>query len=227
MKTIIAFLFPALFLLSCSDKYKSLADSAPKPDLSFNKDTIRIREKDYSNILFTNNGKLTLYFGQAGHQLNVSLSDTSNKVHFNYRGAIVPNGQPLLVMDSLNLFCTCDTAGIYPVDFFLTDQLGKTTNKTLYVKCSANQAATEAFFYRLVDNSIDQSWLYHFDASLSTKPDGIITMYHWSIDGQAIPSTSPFFDYTYHAVGIHIVGLYVTDDLNKNSDTVYQQFEIK
>jgi len=194
--------------------------------LSFNKDTLRNREKDYTNINSTGNGKLTLYFGEAGHQLNVQFSDTSGKVHFTYRGSQVIPGQPLIVIDSVNLFCSCDTAGIYGVDFFLTDQLGKTTTKTLIVKCSANQKATVGLYAYLTDDSQSQSWTYRLDGSTSFKTDGIITAYHFSINGQPILSNSPFLDFTFHAVGTHDLALYVTDDLGMNSDTVHRQILI-
>ena len=59
--------------------------------------------------------------------------------------------------------------------------------------------------------------------STSFKTDGIITGYHFSINGQAITSNTSFLDFTFHAVGMQDIGLYVTDDLGLNSDTIHRQ----
>lgn len=228
MKHLFQFVAAILLLAtSCNDKYKSIAGSAPKPGLAFNKDTLRIREKDYININSTNNGKLSLYFGNSVHQLNLQFSDTSGKVHFLYRGSEVISGQPLVVTDSLNLFCAADTAGIYPIDFYLTDQLGKTVTKTLWIKCSANQRPKAELFYYLLDGSQAQSWLYRTDGSLSSDSDGVIVQYHYAINGQVINTNHWLLDYTFHAVGIHDVSLYVTDDLGLHSDTLNKQINVK
>jgi hypothetical protein len=216
-----------LLLTACNDKYKSIVESAPKPALSFSNDTLRLREKDYTNINYSNNGKISLYFASGSHMLNLQFSDTSGKVHFLYRGTEVTSGQPLVVTDSLNLFCTADSAGIYPVDFYLTDQLGKTFSKTLIVKCAANQRPKAEFFYYLLDGSQSQSWLYRLDGSLTSDADGIITQYHYGVNGQQIRTNNRLLEYTFHAVGIHEVSLYVTDDLGLHSDTLHKQINIK
>ena len=220
-------IYVLILLSACSDKYQSLYESAPKPALSFNKDTITIREKDYRNINWTNNGKLTLYCGDQTHQLNIQFSDTSGKVHFNYLGDSLISGQPVLVMDSITVFVSCDTAGIYGIDFILIDQLGKITQKQLVVKCLGNQKAIASFFYMPLENNQLQSWNYVFDASNSAKTDGIITAYHYSINGQAVTTNQKVMYWTFHAKGTHTVNLYVTDDLGKNSDMFYKQITIE
>lgn len=214
-------------LSACSNKYESLYDSAPKPALSFSKDTVVIREKDYTNIRRTNNGKLTLYSPDQAHQLNIQFSDTSGRIHFAYRGEALQNGQPLVVMDSVAVFVSCDTAGLYTVDFFLTDLLGKVTQKQLIVNCLANQKAKARFFYVPLDSSQPQNWGYLFDASDSQKPDGIITAYHYSINGQQISTNQPVMNWNFHARGTHEISLYVADDLGKNSDTIHQKLIIQ
>ncbi len=65
-----------------------------------------------------------------------------------------------------------------------------------------------------------QNWPYRFNASLSSNADGMIREYHFSINGQPIVTTSPVMEYAFHAKGIHTIGLFVTDDLGKNSDTL-------
>lgn len=216
-----------IFLFGCSDKYQSLYESAPKPELSFNKDLLTIREKDYTNINLTNNGMLTIHCASASHQLNIQFADKNDKVHFMYRGEEIQNNQPIVAMDSVQLFCSCDTAGVYSVNFNVTDQLGKTAVKQLIVNCLANKAGTPSFFYVPLDNSELQSWQYVFDGSLSTEPDGIITAYHYSINGQMITTNKPVMNWTFHAKGTHDIGLYVTDDLGKNSDTLHKQLTIQ
>lgn len=226
MKTNI--LISLFFLLSaCSNKYESIVNSAPAPGLSFNKDTISIREKDYSNINWTNNGRLTFYCSSPNHELNLQLSDTSGKVHILYRGDDLINKSPLPVIDSVMVFCNCDEPGIYSVDCLLTDRLGKVSQKQIIVRCLSNQPARPSFLFSALDTYQLQSWPYRFDASLSQKPDGIITTYHFSINGQPVVSSIPVMDYVFHAKGTHDVGLFVTDDLGKNSDTIHQQILIQ
>lgn len=214
-------------LAACSDKYKSIYESAPAPGLTFSKEVVTIREKDYTNINFTNNGMLTIYCSSASHQLNIQFADKNDRVHFMYRGDEIQNSQPIVAMDSVILFCSCDSVGVYSIDFYLTDQLGKTTKKQLIVNCLANQAGTASFFCVPLGSTELQSWPYEFDGSLSTEPDGVITTYHYSINGQQIMTTKPVMNWTFHAKGTHDIGLYVTDDLGKNSDTLHKQIIIQ
>jgi hypothetical protein len=216
-----------LFLAACSNKYESIYNSAPAPGLTFNKDTVNIREKDYSNINWTDKGRLTFFCSSPNHELNLQLSDTSGKVHILYRGDDLINKSPLPVMDSIAVFCSCDTPGIYTVDCLLTDRLGKVGERQLIIHCLENQAAKPSFFYTLLDKSQMQNWFYRFDASLSQKPDGIITAYHFLINGQKVTTSQPVMDWFFHATGPQDIGLYVTDDLGKNSDTIHKQITIQ
>ena len=216
-----------VFLFGCSNKYESVVGTAPRPALSFNKDTIRIREKDYSNINLTGNGRLTIYCPNAGHQLNIVFSDTSGKAHFHYRGNLIQNGQALIVIDSVNLFVDCDTAGVYPIDILLTDQLGRMIQKQLVVKCAANQKAVPRFFYVPPSNNLLQSWPYLFDASNSNDPDGTIVAYQYFVNGQLISINSPVMNFTFHYKGEHTIGLFLVDDLGLHSDTIYQKITIQ
>ncbi len=215
-----------VFLGACSNKYESLYNSAPPPGLSFNKDTVTIREKDYTNINWTDHGKLAFFCSSPNNQLNLQLSDTSGKVHILYRGEDVLNKGPLLVMDSVLAFCACDTPGVYAVDCLLTDRLGKVSDKQLMVNCVANQPAKPSFFYTLLDKSQMQNWFYRFDASLSQKTDGIIVSYHFLMDGQPVTTSQPVTDWFFHSTGTHDIGLYLTDDLGLNSDTLHKQILI-
>ena len=215
------------FLMGCSNKYESLYNSAPAPGLSFNNDTIRIREKDYGNINRSNTGRLVFYCSSPNNQLNLQVSDTSGKVHILYRGEDVLNKGPLPVIDSIVVYCTSDTAGVYAIDCLLTDRLGKVNEKKLIVNCHANQPPSASFFFVPVDDYQLQNWPYHFDASLSMDPDGIIREYHFSIDGQPIVTSSPSMDWAFHAIGPHDIGLFVRDDLGRNSDTIHKQLTIQ
>ncbi|MEO8173472.1 MAG: hypothetical protein ABI581_10330 [Sediminibacterium sp.] len=222
------FCFYALvFLGACSNKYESVVNSAPTPQLSFSKDTVRIREKDYTNIRYTNNGKLMIHCSEARHELNISLEDTSSHVHVMYRGNEIVSGASLPVMDDIEVFVNADTAGVYAIDFYLRNRLGKTTKQTLIVQCLSNQEPVATFFSVALGQEQLQSWPYVFDASLSGKPDGLITAYHYSINGQAITTNQPVMNWTFHAKGEHLIGLYVTDDLGRNSATFTQKITIQ
>ncbi len=215
MKTLFAIL---LLFCACSDKYISLYQAAPAPVLYFNADTIRVREKDYLNINGT--GKLWLHSTPATQQMNIEYSDTSGKVHFWYRGVLLTESRRVIVAnDSTALFVSCDEPGIYAVDFYLTDQLGKTTSNQLIIKCAANQKIKTLLVAKFLDSAVLNNYNYLFDASGCVKPDGKIMSYHFTINGVTMQTVQPVFYWTFHSRGEQVVLLYAIDDLNEVSDT--------
>ncbi len=221
------FVILILLAIACNKKDDSLYNNAPRPDLSFNRDTFFIREKDQTNVKRTDAARLVVYCGDVDHQLNLQFSDSSGKVHIIYRGNEILSNQFLPVIDSVEHFIYADTAGIYPVDCFLTDRLGKVTQKKFVIKCLPNQKPVPSFFWILTDNSQLQNWGYLFDASISADVDGLITGYHFSINGQPFFTNQPSFSWNFHAKGEHDIALYVTDDLGINSDTLHQKLTIQ
>ncbi len=209
-----------VLLAGCSDKYDSLVQSAPPPVLSFGSDTLCIREKDPTNVNGTGKGVLTIYCSPAGHQFNLSFSDTSGKLHFVYRGVALADSKPFLVADNANrLYCYADAPGLYAVDFTLTDQLGKTCTRTLIVQCSAGIKPTAALSWEQI--GLDGgNWQYYFNASGSSQPFGAIMSYHYMIDGDKITVNHPMMKYFFHTPGMHAVSFYVIDDLSLSSDTL-------
>ena len=215
-----------LVLAGCSDKYNSLYDSAPSPLISFDKDTLSIREKDYSNINATNKGVLKFLCNAATHQLNLTLSDSSGRVHFEYKGVGIRNMQPLVITtDTFSLYCNCDTAGKYPVRFYLSDQLDKVSSRILLVDCAANKKAIPSFTYTAID-TVFENWSYRFDASASIKQDGIIQYYHFSINGIPFVTNTPVIEWVFHSKGLATISLFLSDDLKLNSDTITKTFLI-
>jgi hypothetical protein len=227
MKDIFLISVIAISFLSCNKKYDSLYNNAPRPALSFNRDTLFIREKDQTNIKRTDAGRLAVYCSDVEHELNLQFADSSHKVHIIYRGTEILSGQFLPVIDSVLLFVYADTLGLYPLNCFLTDRLGKVTQKQIIVKCLPNQKPTASFFSILTDNSQMQNWGYLFDTSISADVDGLITGYHFTINGQPLFSNQPSLNWNFHARGTHDIGLYVTDDLGLNSDTIHQKLTIQ
>ncbi len=205
-------------LYSCSDKYKSLYRSAPRPVMYFNADTIKVRERDFKNIMGT--GVLYLFSSPAAQQLNISYNDTSGgKVHFRYRDVLLVDSRPVIVAgDSTAVYVSCDLPGVYSVDVFLTDQLGKTTSRQLIIQCSADQQIRTALTARLIDSSLVDNWAYQFDAPC-LKPDGQIVAYHFTVNGSEMHTNVPYFFWTFHSRGEQTVSVYATDDLLKLSDT--------
>lgn len=216
-----------LFIAACSNKYASIKESAPKQELSFSKDTVRIRERDSTNVLWTNNGRLTIYCKDPDHQLNLMRDDTSSSVHVLYRGNEIKSGQSLPIADSIQVFLFADAPGIYAVDFYLTDRLGRMIQKTLIVKVGVNQRPVARFTWWSEAQTQLQSFPYVLDASSSSKPDGVINRYQFSINGQWIGSNDPVLKWVFHAKGEQVIGLYVVDDLGQGSDTVYQKINIQ
>lgn len=218
MQKIFYCLILLMLLFSCSDKYDSLYRSAPGPNLYFSSDTISVREKDFLNINGT--GKLWLHSTPATHQMNIEYSDTSGKVHFMYRGVLLTDSRRVIVAnDSTGLFVSCDEPGIYSVDFYLTDQLGKTTSNQLIIDCKANQKIKSSLVAVFVDSVQVDNWNYKFDATGCVKNDGKIIAYHFIINGNEMHTVQPIFYWTFHSRGEQTVSLYATDDLLQLSDT--------
>lgn len=222
MKKLLAIL---VLFSACSDKYDALYRYAPGPALFFNSDTITVRERDFLNINGT--GKLLLFSTPAAHQMNIQYSDTSGKVHFMYRGVLLVDSRPVIVAgDSTAVYVSCDQPGIYGVDFYLTDQLGKTTSRQLIVVCTANQKIKTALSARLIDSSVVDNWAYEFDGSGCIKPDGKIVAYHFTVNGNEMHTNVPYFFWTFHSRGEQTVSLYATDDLLQLSDTTTIKIQI-
>ncbi len=137
----------AIFLAAaCSNKYESVVASAPSLELSFNKDTIVIREKDYTNIRNTRHGMLTLYCRDVAHQLNLVRDDTNRVVHIMYRGDYIAPGKSLPVADSVLVYVMADQPGSYRLGFYLSDRLGRAVLKPVVVNVLKNAPATASFF---------------------------------------------------------------------------------
>lgn len=220
MKNLFLFCLLLLLITGCSDKYQSIYEAAPAPLLRFSTDTLFIREKDPTNINASNKGLLLLNCTPSGHQFNLSYSDTSGKIHFSYRGQLLPDLKPFVVADDVNsLYCYADTAGIYAVDFYLTDQLGKSTTRTLIVKCGQAQKPIVGLSWEEI-NHINDNWQYAFNASGSHQPYGSIVSYHYLFNAASIVVNRPLLKYNFHDAGLQQVSFFVVDDLGHSSDTL-------
>ncbi|HEX7691252.1 MAG TPA: hypothetical protein VF408_02625 [Sediminibacterium sp.] len=195
-------------------------------DLHFTRDTVYVREKDYSNINQTNNGMVMVYAAPAQHQLNLSYSETSGKVHFSYRGMRLTDSRPFVVAaDSSGLFCSADEPGVYSVDFYLTDQLGRVVHKALVVSCVQSAKPVVALQVEQAGASPD-NWMYYFDALQSRQPYGAILSYCYLINGQSVITTSPLLKWYFHQPGNQEVFFHVLDDLGISSDTLHYSIQI-
>ena len=216
---LIALLFG--ILQSCNNDYKALRDAAPIPVINMSKDTIKTREKDINNINQTDNGILYIK-SNSSHHLNIQIQDTSGFIHFEYKGIrLKTEFQPLLVTDdTTSVYCICDTAGVYGITFLLTDQLGKTASQKLIVKCYSSPLPVAAFTYQLIDSTQQDNWVYKIDATSSYKVYGKIVKYNFLINNQLIQNNTPAFSWSFHTRGLQTIKLAVTDDLQRNSDTL-------
>jgi hypothetical protein len=228
MKTYL-FLIWIIVVAACSDKYTSLYHAAPVPALAFNKlhDSMYIREKDPNNITGWLNPYLWMRATPSMQQMNIQYSDTSGRVHFVYRGVLMEDSKPIIVAgDSTSMFCHCDTAGVYTVDFYLTDQLGKVSSRTLYVNCLANDRAKPDLFLDFIDSTGIDNWSFRLDATRTSKLYGRIMGYYFSVDGVSLFSPTAVGHWVFHSRGEHTASLYVIDDLGLHSDTVTQKIMI-
>ena len=143
-------------------------------------------------------------------------------------GAQLQNNQPLIVAgDSTWVFIAVDTAGLYKIDLQITDQLGKTTKQSLFVKSLANTAPVASLSVTLIDSSQINNWTYNLDASTSKKSDGSIISFIYNINGQAITSSKNAIRWTFHERGWQRISLFVTDDLKRASDSTIQKLFIQ
>jgi len=225
MKKLIYLICVVLLINSCSDKYAVIANSAPGPFLVLSSDTIKVREKDYNNLNRT--GALWLHTIPDANPFNITFSDTSTKVHFMYRGALLSDSWPVIVAgDSTGIFVSCDESGIYAVEFYLTDQLGRTTSRELIVRCEKNHPPVADLTVQFQDSTQVDNWEYKLDASRSAKPDGLIKEYHFTINGTLVVTSQAYMIWTFHARGWQKIELFVVDDLGQVSDTITQNILI-
>jgi hypothetical protein len=214
-------------LAGCSNRKEVILSNASRPAIGFGKDTVRVREQDWTNVNATSNGKVTFYLRDAEHAMNMQVDDTSSRVHIMYRGNEIKTGESIPVLDSVLLYCVADAPGLYEVTIWLTDRLGRIEGYKLFIRCVANVAPKALFFWRDLGSEQLQTWNYGFDASNSNDPDGIISEYHYSINGQSIVTNQPLMNWAFHAKGQHTIGLHVIDELGKSSDTLYQNLTIQ
>ncbi len=225
MKNLLFFVLLAT-LAGCNDKYDSLVESAQPPVLYFASDTLHIREKDPTNINATGKGMLVIGCSPAGRQFNLSFSDTTDHLHFVYRGTQLKDSQPFVVTDNDNsLYCYADAPGMYAVDFFLTDQLGKTTSRKLIVDCSPGSKPIVALTWE-ESGSTAADWLYYFNASGSKQPFGSIVSYHYQFESDTVVVNRPMLKYFFHSAGSHPLSFFVVDDLGNSSDTLNYSIDI-
>ncbi len=213
-------------LASCSNQKDVIMQTASKPVIQFSKDTLHVREKDWTNVRATGNGNVTVYVSNPRHEMNIRIDSVPAAVHLLYRGTEISSGASIPVMDSVQLFCVVDLQGLYEIAIYLTDRLGRGETKKLFVRCVPSTMASPSFFWRDLGSEQMQSWNYVFDASNTSKPDGTISEYHYSINGQEISTNQPVIYWTFHAKGDHKIGLYVVDDLGNKSVTLYQTLAI-
>ncbi|NCI51315.1 hypothetical protein GWC95_15410 [Sediminibacterium roseum] len=214
-------LIAAVVMYGCSDKYKTIYSSALIPVLAFNHDTLHIREKDSLNITGWPNPILWVKSIPSLPVMHMMFSEPTGKVHFMYRQEPMRDSEPIIVAgDSTSLYCHCDMAGVYPVDFYLLDQLERVSTKQLIVNCLANDKARASLSVSFVDSSRTDNWAYRLDASATSKKYGRIYGYYFNVNGLPFYSFDAFVDYVFHARGEQKISVFVKDDLGLHSDTV-------
>ena len=107
------------------------------------------------------------------------------------------------------------TAGTYTVTLTVTDDRGATTSTTKDVVVAINRAPVASFTASCAER------VCAFDGGASSDPDGTIAGYLWSF-GDGTSSTEVAPSHTYAANGTYSVGLTVTDDQGRTTQTVKQ-----
>lgn len=216
----------AIIAVACSKRNDGVPVASGESVLRFSKDTVFVRRQDSLNINNTGNGMFLVYTNLYQHQLNLMYSEPSGRVHLSYRGVVLGDSQPFVVAaDSSGLFCYVDTPGIYTVDFYLTDQLGRVVTRSLVIKCTSGEKPVANLTFQQV-NIVPDNFQYFFNGSGSVQPYGRIVSYNYVIGGDTVVTNRAILKWFFHSSGVYLVDFWVIDDLNVSSDTLHHSIVI-
>jgi hypothetical protein len=211
--TTLIYLFFSLLLNSCSDKYSSLQRLNVAPQILTDKDSMTIREKDYSNY-YTGAGfiRITAKDSMAAG-MYLTVYDSTNHLEVFYDSVRLT--KPVAINQYTVLYIACKDTGVFPLTVKIVDRLEKESTKIIPVKVVANQLP-EAVLQVNPINYAPGVGIYNLDASKSFSAMSRIVHYTFLIDNNETSMVKPSIKTTLYS-GIHTIGLSVTDDLGARS----------
>ncbi len=213
IKYIVNSLCLILAITGCSDKYESLQRVNQPPVIITDRDSLKIRERDYMNH-YQGAGflRITVKDSMARGMHVIAIDSTGNLEVF-YDSVKMTKAIPL--NQASVVYVAAKQLGEFPLSITVIDRLDKTNTKTIPVRVVANTPPVAAFIISPTDYSSGKAQ-YSIDASMSTSEMSRIVSYTFYIDG--IPTTllTPKIKTTFYT-GDHTVGVVVTDDLGAKS----------
>ena len=202
-----------LILTGCSDKYESLQRVNQPPVIITDRDSLKIRERDYMNH-FQGAGflRITVKDSMAPGMHIVAIDSTGNLEVF-YDSVKMTKAIPL--NQASVIYVASKQVGVFPLSITVIDKLEKTNTKTIPVRVVANTPPVADFRMNPTDYSPGKAQ-YSIDASMSKSPMSRIITYTFYIDGVATTLLTPTIKTTFYT-GDHTVGVVVTDDLGAKS----------
>lgn len=202
-----------ILVASCSDKYISLQRIDVPPVIVTDKDSMTIRERDFSNYnrgagFIRVTAKDSLATG-----MNIKVYDSTGHLQVFYDSAKLVNVLPL--NQATVLFIACKDTGYYPLTIEVTDKVQQVGKRVIPVNVVANQIPETRFTMRTLDYGQGRVQ-YLVDASGSSSKMGRIVSYTYKIDSSESTLFVPTIKTTLYS-GEHIIGVVVTDDLGAKS----------
>jgi len=202
-----------LALLSCSDKYASLQRLNVAPQILTDKDSMTIREKDYSNY-FAGAGFIRITAKDSmATGMYLSVYDSTNHLEVFYDSTRLT--KPVAINQYTVLYIACKDTGVFPLTVKVVDRFEKESIRIIPVRVVANQVP-EAVLQVGIVNYAPGMGVYTIDASKSYSAMSRIIHYTFLIDNNETSLVNSSIKTTLYS-GIHTIGLMVTDDLGARS----------
>lgn len=221
-KTIFLQIICCLILLSCSDKYASLQRLNVAPQILTDKDSMTIREKDYSNYFIAAGFIRITAKDSMAKGMYLSVYDSTNHLEVFYDSTRLT--KPVAINQYTVLYIACKDTGVFPLTVKIVDRFEKESIRIIPVRVVANQVP-EAVLQVGIVNYAPGMGVYTIDASKSYSAMSRIVHYTFLIDNNETSLVNSSIKTTLYS-GIHTIGLMVTDDLGARSALKTDQITI-
>jgi hypothetical protein len=194
----------ASLIISCSDKYKALEDLNSPPSISLSTDSIKIRVGD----TITLRSELLINVTDKENNASfISILETKGKAKVLYDKKEIPAENIPIINTSTRIYIVPIIEGVQQYEILAHDRMGKFSSAKIVVKTLPNQLPVPSL---LITQTAGRE--YKVSAVGSFDPDGIITKYHYEIDGIVISTSLNVVNHIFHTPGTKIIKVKVEDD---------------